>query len=118
SDWLPEKCVEPRPVAAAQRQLGAVPEMHDAVAVEAGLQRLDAPDVHERGSVDADEPGRVEFRLDLVQALPEQVSLGADVKSHILAAGLDPIDVLGPHRDDATPLADEEEVHVRPSGPD
>ena len=76
-------------------------EQDHVLAVEPGLQFLDALGVDDAGAVDAEEALRIEPRFHLVHRLAEQVRLLLQVQADVVAGGLDPVDVVGAHEEHA-----------------
>ena len=56
-------------VAPAESEFGAARHNHAIIAAEPGLERLDAIEIHDRGSVDAEELLRVERFLQGIHGL-------------------------------------------------
>src|SRR5512134_3488303 len=88
---------EPRPVL----------QHHDGIPIAIGDEFLDATPVDEARAVNAHEPRGLERAFHLRKRGTQQVRLRADMQSHIVAKGLDEIDLFRPQYDDAIALLHE-----------
>src|SRR5438105_2456461 len=80
-------------VRAARHQPRSVAEDDGILAVEPGLEPLDGIDVDDRGPVHAQEAIRIEPLLEALEAVAQEVLPAAGVDLHVVARGLEPLDV-------------------------
>src|SRR5215470_14593928 len=100
------------PVALGQRQLNAVGQDDSILAVEPGLHFLDPVDVDDRRTMNANELGWIESRLQIAQRLSQQMRLARDMDSHIVALGFDPVNLGGLDKKDAAIPLDHEPLQI------
>src|SRR5262249_43559927 len=79
--------------APAQHQLGAVLEDHSILIVKPRLQLADAVDVDDPRAMNASKLLRIELSFQAADRLTQQVRLLSDVQAHVLAFGLDPVNL-------------------------
>ena len=84
-----------RVIPAAEFQLRPVVENHRLLARERRTQFPQAIKIHDRRAVDADKARGIQARLEPRHRLAQEVHAAGNVECHVIALGLDPIDLLG-----------------------
>lgn len=87
------ECFELLLVSLTHCELGPVLQYDLVVTVEPRVELLDSFDVHYCRSVDSHEAGWVELTLDTGGRVVVEVTGRPHVENHVIAAGLDPVDV-------------------------
>src|SRR5262245_31098064 len=92
----PKPLLQPVPIAAAERQAGAIVEQHRVFTVKEWLQFLHAIEVDDGTAVDAREPTWVEAVLELTECIAYEVCVFARVHPHVVVGSFQPVDLFGP----------------------
>src|SRR5205814_2823386 len=93
---------EPVPVCAADGDAGVVLQDGHELAVKPRLDCADSVHIHDRSAMHAHECRRVEPVGESVEAAAYLVGHRAGVDDHMIVGGLQPVDLVGADRHDAT----------------
>src|SRR5689334_3919558 len=115
---LPEPFLQFVPVPTTQRKPRSIAQDDDILAVEPGLQFLDPLGVDDARAVDADEAARVEARLHVGHRLAEEMRLFTEMQAHVVARGLDPIEIFGAQEEHAATRLHDQAIELRRLGLD
>src|SRR5689334_12106719 len=107
-----ESLLELLAVAPAQCKPGSVLQHHHIFAVEPRLHFLDAVGVDDARTMDADETLGIQARFHVVHRLAEEMGFFAEVEPHVIAGGLDPIDLLCAQEKYASTRLDDETIET------
>ena len=95
-------------------RLERVAQQDRVVAVLEGAELLDPVDVDDRRAVDAQEPRRVEASGEPGRRLVVRVFGRPRMQHHVVAGGLDPIDVVHAHEESPPFVLDEQPLGIAP----
>jgi hypothetical protein len=107
----------PHLVLVTPRKLELLPriENQEILAVEMRAQLPHTRNIHDRRTMDALEPSRIELAFELAHRRAQHVRVLARVHAHVVAGGVDPEDVVHRHAQDAARVLDREPVVGRTS---
>src|SRR5262245_15386586 len=93
SEFPPQNRFDLTPIGAAQCHAGAIAKDDGEIAVKVRQQLLDPIDLHDRGTVDADESFGIELAFQPTHRLARGIRIPSDVQGDVVVRGFDPVDV-------------------------
>src|SRR5258708_8948994 len=104
----PNGSLQPFPVAATQKQLGAIAQAYCVVAVKERRELSHPIQIDDGGTMNAQEFPRVQSLLNRGHRASQQMRFAPDMQAHVVVGSFNPIYVFHPQEEDPTSRTDDQ----------